>query len=92
MTLYRVTRVDCCGAHTERIGETQQTELSVGDRISYKTNKGETLETEKVEKKNHEFDEDILLSKTYYTTTDGRMYEIVDEEKRRKHYEKLGIY
>ncbi len=92
MTLYQITHWDCCGAHSKRIGETSQTELSEGDVLECQTDKGKIVKIGTVKKVNPDYDEDLFMCRTFYETENDETYEIVDEEKVRKQCEALGMY
>lgn len=92
MTLFQITHWDCSGAHSKWIGETKQEKLSKGDVLEYQTYKGEITQIGIIKEVNPDYDEELFLCRTFYETENGETYEIVDEEKTKKHLELLGIY
>lgn len=92
MTLFQITHWDCSGAHSIRIGQTKQEKLSKGDVLEYQTDEGETVLIGIVEKVNPDYDEDFFMCRTFYETEEGKTYEIVDEEKTKRHLEEIGFY
>lgn len=66
MTLYEITKIDCSGVHTKRLGTIEQEELSVGDMIEYQTDEGTAIQIGTVEKQEFEFDDSTWQNQTHY--------------------------